>query len=182
MVAPGYSSGQSYVHPLSYPLLVMSTSSVSATTSVIPPQAASPVRQLSVFLHNQVGALLGLVRIMNDHSIEVLGLSLQDSADLTLVRMIVSDPDTAYTVLMEQGISCAIKNIVVVELLEGSHDLAKALAALLAAEINVHHSYPLLVQADGRALLALYLDDYETGHESLSKGGFQVVSQGDLSR
>ena len=49
--------------------------------------ALSPVRQLSVFLHNRVGALLGLVRLMNEHSIEVLGLSLQDSADLTLVRM-----------------------------------------------------------------------------------------------
>jgi hypothetical protein len=159
-------------------------SSSAQTPPVHPPttNATSPVRQLSVFLHNQVGALLGLVRIMNEHSIEVLGLSLQDSADLTLVRMVVSDPDRAFGVLTEQGISCAIKNIVVVELLEGSHDLARALAALLSAEINIHHTYPLLVRADQRALLALYLDDSETGSEALSRGGFKVVTQGDLSR
>ena len=144
--------------------------------------ALSPVRQLSVFLHNRVGALLGLVRLMNEHSIEVLGLSLQDSADLTLVRMIVSDPDKAQLELTHQGSSCAIKDVVVVELREASHDLAKALAALLGAEINVHHSYPLLVRPHDRALFALYLDDCEVGGESLSRSGFKVLSQDELSR
>ena len=145
-------------------------------------RALSPVRQLSIFLHNRVGALLDLVRLMNEHSIEVLGLSLQDSADLTLVRMIVSDPENAQSHLLEQGISCAIKNVVVVELREATHDLARALAALLAAEINIHHSYPLLVRPNDRALFALYLDDCETGTEALGRGGFKLITQGDLSR
>lgn len=154
------------------------------TTSNVPTtvHAASPVRQVSAFLHNQVGALLALVKAMNEHSVEVLGVSLQDSADLTLVRMIVTDPDKAHALLVQQGISCAIKPVVVVELQQASHDLARALTALLAAEINIHHSYPLLVRADGNALLALYLDDSETGSEALSKAGFKVLSQGDLSR
>ena len=154
------------------------------STSSAPPivNAASPVRQVSAFLHNQVGALLGLVKAMNEHSIEVLGMSLQDSADLTLVRMIVTDPDRAHALLTQQGISCAIKAVIVVELQQASHDLARALNALLAAEINIHHSYPLLVRADGNSLLALYLDDSETGGEALAKAGFKVLCQGDLSR
>lgn len=145
-------------------------------------QAGSPVRQLSVFLHNRVGALLGLVKLLNDHKIEVLGFSVQDSVELTLVRLVVSDPDTAEAVFAEQGLSCASRQIVVVELREGVHDLGHALGALLGAEINIQHSYPLLVRPAGKPLLALYVDDAEIGAESLGKSGFRVLSQGDLSR
>ena len=145
-------------------------------------QASSPVRQLSVFLHNRVGALLELVKLLNDHRIEVLGLSVQDSVELTLVRLVVSDPDSAQHVFAEQGLSCAAKVIVVVELREGVHDLGHALSALLTAEINVHHSYPLLVRPGGKPLVALYVDDAEVGAEALNKSGFRVLSQGDLSR
>jgi hypothetical protein len=75
-----------------------------------------------------------------------------------------------------------MKDVVVVELGEGTHDLARALSALLGAEINIHHSYPLLVRPRDRALFALYLDDCETGREALSRSGFQVLSQDELSR
>ncbi len=144
--------------------------------------AMSPVSQLSVFLHNQVGALLSLVRLLEDNHLGVLGLSLQDSADLTLVRMLVSDPESALLILRAEGISCASKPVVVVELREGTEDLSRALAALLSAEINIHHTYPLLVRPKDRPLIALYLDDCETGMEALSRCGFKVLTQDDLSR
>lgn len=145
-------------------------------------QSRSPVQQLSVFLHNRVGALLSLVKLLNEHKIEVLGFSVQDSVELTLVRLVVTAPEEAERVFAEQGLACAAKNIIVVELREGVHDLGHVLSALLAAEINIHHSYPLLVRPGGKPLLALYLDDPEVGAESLGKSGFKVLAQGDLSR
>jgi hypothetical protein len=154
----------------------------------VPPLAAEttrakePVRQLSVFLHNRVGALLSLVKLLNEHDIEVLGLSVQDSVELTLVRLVVTDPDGAKAVFEAEGHSWASKPIIVVELKEGVHDLAHALSGLLAAEINIHHAYPLMVRPNGKPLLALYVDDYEIGGESLSKIGFKVLTQGELSR
>lgn len=151
--------------------------SSSATT-----QSMSPVLQLSVFLQNQVGALLSLVRLLNEHKIEVLGFSVQDSVELTMVRLVVTAPEDAGAVFSEKGLAYASRDIVVVELGEGTHDLGHALSALLAAEINIHHSYPLLVRPGGKPLLALYLDEPEVGAESLGKSGFKVLSQGDLSR
>ena len=125
-------------------------------------RANSPVRQLSVFLHNRVGALLGLVKLLNDHQIEVLGLSVQDSVELTLVRLVVSDPETAECVFAEQGLSCAARVIIVVELREGVHDLGHALSGLLAAEINIHHRgegghafvHVLILETDGQFMPA----------------------------
>jgi hypothetical protein len=145
-------------------------------------QAASPVKQLTVFLHNRVGALLGLVKLLHDNKVEVLGFSVQDAVEMTLVRLVVTDPDSAEQVLLQHGHSCATRVIVVVELKEGAHDLGYALNALLTAEINIHHSYPLMTRPGGLPLLALYLDDPEIGGESLSKSGYKVLSQGDLSR
>ncbi len=144
--------------------------------------AKSPTKQLSVFLHNRVGALLSIVKLLNDNHIEVLGLSVQDSVDLTLVRTIVTDPQRAEEVFTEAGLHCASVPIVVVELKEGVHDLGHALSGLLAAEINIHHSYPLMVRPNGRPLLALHVDDTEVGGESLSKCGMKVLSQDDLTR
>lgn len=145
-------------------------------------QARSPVRQISVFLHNQVGALLALVKLLNDHQIEVLGFSVQDSVELTLVRLVVTDADGAHDILMQHGHSCTSRTIIVVELKGGVHDVGHALSALLAAEINIHHAYPLLARTHGKPLLALYVDDPEIGEEALCKGGFSVLCQGDLSR
>lgn len=144
--------------------------------------ARSPVRQLSVFLQNRVGAFLSLVKLLNDHHIEVLGFSLQDSIDLTLVRLIVSDPDSAKDLFDEQGHSCAIKSVVVVALADGSPDLCQALASLLAAEINIHHSYPLLVRHQDKPLVAMCVEDGEVGEEALRKTGHLVLCQADLSR
>lgn len=156
------------------------TDATSFTASTT--QASSPVRQLSVFLHNRVGALLSLVKLLYDNKVEVLGFSVQDSVEMTLVRLVVTDPDNAEQVLLQHGHSCATKTIVVVELKEGAHDLGSALSALLTAEINIHHSYPLMVRPRGLPLLALYLDDAEVGGEALSKCGYKVLNQGELSR
>jgi hypothetical protein len=145
-------------------------------------RAREPVRQLSVFLQNRVGALLALVKLLNEHDIEVLGLSVQDHLELTMARLVVTDPDQAMTVFEAAGHACASRPIVVVEFKEGVHDFAQALSALLAAEINIHHVYPLMVRPNDKPLLALYVDDYEIGGESLSKCGFKVLTQGELSR
>lgn len=158
------------------------SSQSSFLTPVEITNAKSPVRQISVFLHNRVGAFLSLVKLLNDHHIEVLGFSLQDSIDLTLVRLIVTDPDSAKDLFNEQGYSCAIKNVIVVALAEGSPDLCHALASLLAAEINIHHSYPLTVRHHDKPLVALCVDYSEIGEESLRKTGHHVLCQADLSR
>lgn len=143
----------------------------------------TPVRQLSVFLHNRVGSLMALVKLLHENSIEVLGLSVQESTELTLARLVVNDPDIAETLFMEKGIpfdSTCVLTVVQLHPLEGT--LVHCLATLLGAEINIHFSYPLLVRPDEFPLLALYLDEPEMGSEALHNAGFRVMLQEDLSR
>lgn len=72
--------------------------------------------------------------------------------------------------------------VVVVELREVATQLAKLLASLFMAEVNVHFTYPLLTRPRGLAALALHVDDNECASSVLSSAGFKILSQGEISR
>src|SRR5947209_18953839 len=107
------------------------------------------VKQFAVFLQNKVGALLDVVKLLNEHNVLVLALSVQDSADAAIVRIVVSDPEHVQELLREQNIACSICHLVVVELKEGAAELGKLLSCLLMAEVNIHTTYPLLTGPRG---------------------------------
>lgn len=140
-----------------------------------------PVRQFSVFLQNRAGALLGIVKLINDAMVEVLGLSVQDSVEGTMARLVVSDPDTVETLFIEKGIPFATVELVILELADASQ-LSSALFALLQAETNVHFCYPLMSRPRGRPALAIYLEDTDFGCSVLSNSGFRLLYQNDLGR
>lgn len=142
----------------------------------------SQVRQFSVFLQNRVGAFLSLVRLMNDAHVLVLGHSVQDHADVTLVRMVVTDPETLETLFIERGIPHAVREMVVVELKEAPADFGRCLAALLAAEVNIQFCYPLMSRPNGHPVLALAVEETDFTVGVLRDAGFKTLSQDELSR
>ena len=140
------------------------------------------VRQFSVFLQNKVGALLEIVRLLDENNIVVLALSIAESYESAISRIIVSDPERTSELFHEHDIPHSSCDLMVVELTNGPSDLSGVLAALLMAEVNIHFSYPLLVRPRGRAVLALHLDDIECATSVLLGEGFKLLTQGDLSR
>jgi hypothetical protein len=140
------------------------------------------VRQFSVFLQNKVGALLEIVRLLDQNNIIVLALSIAESYESAISRIIVSDPDRTEELFREHDIPHSSCELMVVELADGPGDLSRLLAALLMAEVNVHFSYPLLVRPRGRAVLVLHVDDIECATSVLLGEGFKLLTQGDLSR
>lgn len=148
----------------------------------IPIPTSTPVRQLSVFLHNRVGTFMALVKLLNDNGIEVLGLSMQETTELTFARLVLSDPESAETLFIEKGIPHTDCKVMVVEIREGAHNLVLCLSALLAAEINIAFSYPMLTRTGNWPLLVLHVDDHEVGADALNKAGFKLLSQSDISR
>lgn len=142
----------------------------------------SEVRHFSIFLDNKVGALLEVVKLLNERNVVVLALSIQDSAESSICRFIVSDPEEVEALFDEYDIPYNVSDVVVVELKDGAMNLAHVLASLLKAEVNVLFSYPMLIRPKGRALLALHVDDAECATAVLRGDGFRILNQGDLSR
>lgn len=144
--------------------------------------AGPTVKQFSVFLLNKVGALLELVKLLNDHDVHVLALNSQDSTDSALVRLIVSDPEMVESLFELHEIAYSISEILVVEMRETAVDLKRMLQALLMAEVNIQVCYPILYRPHGRSALALHVDDLDCGWTVLAGEGFQILHQIDLSR
>lgn len=142
----------------------------------------TPVRQFSVMLPNRVGALAALVKLLRSSSIEVIGLSVQDSRDATIARLVVSDPDLADSIFCEKGIPHTTCELVVIALKEAGPDLLKCLDILMTAETNVDFAYAMLPGPGGKALLALHVEDYDFATSILNRSGFKLMYEADLLR
>ena len=142
---------------------------------------ADPIRQFSIILANKAGRLLELIRILQSRHVHVVALTILDTTDSAIVRMVVDDPDTARAIFHEQAVAYTVSAVVVVEL-EAGTELPKILSSLLEAEINILTTYGFLVRPEGRTALCLNLDDNELGAQVLSRGGFRLLGQGDISR
>lgn len=139
------------------------------------------VRQFNVFLENKIGALLGVVRRFESTDIRIISLTIVDSADCAIVRMVLSDPERALEIFEQAELPYTESDLLVVQLPEGPQPLLQICKALLAAEINLHYAYPLLVGPHGHAALALHVDDHETAVATLTNRGFTIFTENDLN-
>ena len=154
---------------------------------VLPPQTldgagfeSTRVRQFTVFLDNRVGRLQTLVRTLETGAGRIVALSIEESADSALVRLICSNPDEARDTLKAAGFSFGESDLLVVELPKRTRQpLIDICSALLAAEINIHYAYPLLLRPRAPSL-ALYVDDPTLAAQLLIRKGFTLIGESDL--
>lgn len=147
---------------------------------VLPP--GEPVRQFSVLFANRAGALVSLTNLLKRSHIEVLGLSVQDSRDATIARLVLSDPDSAEALFIEKGIPHTVCELVVVGFRDVGEELIKCLDTLRCAEVNIDFAYGLLPHPRDLTLMAFHLDDGDFAANVLHSAGFRVLNQQDLSR
>jgi hypothetical protein len=139
------------------------------------------VRQFNVFLENRLGALLQVVRHFETTDIRIVSLTIVDSADCAIVRIVLSDPERAFEIFNQAKLPFTETDLLVVQLPNGPQPLLQICKALLVAEINIDYAYPLLVGPDGRAALALRVDMHEAAVQTLTSKGFAVFTENDLN-
>ena len=139
------------------------------------------VRQISFFLQNRVGALLGVARKLEELNVHICAISILDSADHAVIRMVVDRPSLAKEALLEKGLNVFETELVAVELpIERGIGLHRILSALLMAEVNVHYIYSLIVQSNGRPVVAFHVDAMDTASQVLKQQGLILVGQDQI--
>jgi hypothetical protein len=139
------------------------------------------VRQFNVFVENRVGNLLSVVRHFETTDIRIVSITVVDSADCAIIRLVLSDPERATEIFERAGLPYTESDLLVVQLPEGHQPLLDICKALLSLEISIHYAYPLLVGPQGRAAVALHVEDHETAADALSRKGFVLFTEKDLS-
>jgi hypothetical protein len=139
------------------------------------------VRQFNIFVENRVGGLLNVVRRFETTDIHIVSLTVVDSADCAIIRLVLSDPERAYEIIQQAKLAFTESDLLVVELPEGTQPLLRICKALLSAEVNIYYAYPLLVGPGGRPAVAIRVEDIEAATRTLTGGGFTLLTEGDLT-
>ena len=111
------------------------------------------VKQLSVFLENREGRLDEVLCTLANNSINIVALSLADTADYGMLRMIVSDPVKGKAVLKESGITAMLTDVVALRVPHATGSLCKAMSVLVDNDVNVEYMYAFANGKDASAVM-----------------------------
>lgn len=130
------------------------------------------IQQLSVFLENREGRLDEVLKTLADHEVNIVALSLADTSDYGMLRMIVSDPEKGKRVLKEAGITAMLTDVVALRVPHATGSLSKAMHQIVEGGVNVEYMYAFANGNDASAVLKC--DDPKRVVEILLKSGFDV--------
>lgn len=138
------------------------------------------VNQLSVFIENKHGRLSEAIKGISKSDVNIRALSIGDSQDFGIVRMIVSDIDKAKEILGSDFI-CKVTPVVAVKMDDKGGALYKILQALEEQEINVKYTYAFTSNKEFGAYVVLRVDDVEATETVLSDKGFRLATDDEIS-
>lgn len=140
------------------------------------------VRQFNVFLANRLGALLDLVRKFETTDVRVVSLTVVETADCAIIRLVPSDYERAFEVLDAARLPFTESDLIVVKVPENDQPLLTLTKALLKTEIDIHYLYPLLIGVGpmGSTAVAIHVDDCEAAAGALQELGFTLFNEADL--
>ncbi len=139
------------------------------------------VKQISVFIENKHGKLAEVARFLADHNINLKALSIADTQDFGILRIICDDPDTAKAVLLEGGYLIKRNNVLAVALPDQPGALADILDILSEAGVGVEYTYAFLSQKPGAGAYMIFrVDDNMQAAAALAAHGIKTAEQSDL--
>ena len=130
------------------------------------------IKQLSVFLENREGRLDEVLKTLGENDVNIVALSLADTSDYGMLRMIVSDPVKGKAVLKEAGITSMLTDVVALRVPHATGSLSKAMHAIVQAGVNVEYMYAFANGDDASAVLKS--DDATKVVSVLREAGFDV--------
>jgi hypothetical protein len=136
------------------------------------------VEQISVFMENKAGRLAQITRVLGSSGVNILTLSLADTADFGILRLIVSDNDKAYEALKNEGFTVGRNEVLAVEVPDRPGGLADFLEILKVNEINIEYMYAY--RKTGHAILIFRFDDLDKAISVLPAANFNVLKAEEL--
>jgi hypothetical protein len=138
------------------------------------------IRQISVFIENKVGRILEITEALGKNGINIRALSLADTSDFGILRMIVNDIEKGMTVLREKGFIVKDSYVVAVEVPDKPGGLAEVLKILGSKGFNVEYMYAFFEQLQNKALLIFRFENPEEAVRVLTQNGVNVASEEKL--
>ena len=140
------------------------------------------IKQLTVFVQNNKGTVATVTDILSKNNVNLRALSIAETQDFGILRLIVNDEKTAEAVLTENGYLIKVIDVVGVKIGDEPGKLTSALAVLDKADINVEYLYAFMARTEKHAYVVLRVENNETAEAALTNAGFHLISDSDISK
>lgn len=132
------------------------------------------IKQLSVFIENREGRLERVTETLKESNINIVSLSLADTSEYGLLRMIVSDPENAKKTLRDNGFSAMLTDVLAVRLPHQIGNLQHLLSAVAGANLNIEYMYALATSVDNAAII-IKVSDSEKAKAAIENSGLEFL-------
>ncbi len=140
------------------------------------------VKQISVFLENRPGCLNEMTQALADANIDLRGLSLAETSDFGIVRLIVDDVLGTATVLKDAGFVASLTDVLAVEVPNVPGGLNKVLTVINSVKINIEYMYAILGNKKSESAYMIFrVNDNEKASSALEREGIKILNQSELS-
>ncbi len=133
------------------------------------------VKQLSIFMENRAGRMAEIARQLGEAKINIRALSLADTSDFGILRLIVNDVDKAMQILKDSGHTVSLTEVVAVEVPDSPGGLASVLEPLRSGGVNVEYMYAFVEKATDKAVVIFRFEDIDAAVKVLAKAKISVL-------
>ncbi len=138
------------------------------------------VTQLSVFMENKPGHLQSVLKTLADQDINIITLTIAETSDFGILRMIVNDAEKAKKILHDARITCSTTEVLAVELDDTPGSLYKAIETFSKNDLNIEYMYAFTEKRGDKAVMIFRFDDIEAAKKAMAQEGYQIVKKIDI--
>ena len=140
------------------------------------------IKQLTVFVQNKKGTVVEVTDILSKNNINLRALSIAETQDFGILRLIVNDEKAAEKVLTDNGYLIKVIDVVGVKIGDATGKLTAALDVLDKANINVEYLYAFMARTEKHAYVVLRVEDNAVAEDALTNAGFKMISEADINK
>lgn len=140
------------------------------------------LKQLTVFVENKQGTLVDITDTLAKHNVNIRALSIADTQDFGILRLIVNDNETALKTLADEGYLIKTTDVVGVKIGDAPGKLSTALNVLDENDINMEYLYAFMSRTEKHAYVVLRVADNALAESALEKAGFHLITDADVAK
>ena len=140
------------------------------------------IKQLTVFVENKHGTLVTVTDILSKHNINLRALSIAETQDFGILRLIVNDEETAEKVLAQEGHLIKITDVVGVKIGDAPGKLSEALHIIADNDINIDYLYAFMARTEKHAYVVIRVEDNQAAEKALEDAGFHIITNADINK
>ncbi|NCU32288.1 MAG: ACT domain-containing protein [Candidatus Moranbacteria bacterium] len=139
------------------------------------------LKQISIFIENKSGRLAEITKLFGEKGINILALSIADTTDFGILRLIVSDPDEAEKIVKENGLTAKATDVIGISIPHVPGGLAQALSVLNDKSIGIEYMYAFATRSEENAMVILKVADNFSAMKFLTDAQIKILSKEDIA-